>query len=170
MGVGELYIQGIERQRGETFSTGEAVGGPKSYDSTETVLLYILQYTILALAPRWARGRKTFLFASQNDGNWRALRSIQRVRLARGVGTQRPFLHVNQPKKTGARSARARTRGQNPLVYHIFTLSYIYLGYFVCLCVIVCVCVTIAERTAILLVFIIKLTKEARWMDWRWRY
>jgi hypothetical protein len=23
-------------------------------------------------------------------------------------------------KKTGARSARARTRGQNPLVYHIF--------------------------------------------------
>ncbi len=28
---------------------------------------------------------------------------------------------VNKPKKTGARSARARTRGQNPLVYHIFT-------------------------------------------------
>ncbi len=51
-------------------------------------------------------------------------------------------------------------------------LSYIYLGYFVCLCVIVCVClcVTIAERTAILLVLIIKLTKEARWMDWRWRF
>jgi hypothetical protein len=35
--VGELYIQGIERQRGgEPFSTGKAVGGPKSYDSTET--------------------------------------------------------------------------------------------------------------------------------------
>jgi hypothetical protein len=30
--VGELYIRGIERQRGgdEPFSTGKAVGGPKS--------------------------------------------------------------------------------------------------------------------------------------------
>ncbi len=87
------------------------MGGPKSYDSTETVVLYIIYCTILPLAPRWARGRKTFLFASQNDGNWRAFRSIQRVRWARGVGAQRPFLRVNQPKKTGA-----RTRGQNPLV------------------------------------------------------
>ncbi len=31
-----------------------------------------------------------------------------------------PFGMLNEPKKTGARSARARTRGQNPLVYHIF--------------------------------------------------
>ncbi len=31
-------------------------------------------------------------------------------------GAQRPFRRVNEPKKTGARSARARTRGQNPLV------------------------------------------------------
>jgi hypothetical protein len=44
-------------------------------------------------------------------------------------GTQRPVWRVNEPKKTGARSARARTRGQNPLVYHI----YIYLGSSVCL-------------------------------------
>jgi hypothetical protein len=28
----------------------------------------------------------------------------------------RPVWRVNEPKKTGARSARARTRGQNPLV------------------------------------------------------
>jgi hypothetical protein len=28
-----------------------------------------------------------------------------------------PFGMLNEPKKTGARSARARTRGQNPLVY-----------------------------------------------------
>ncbi len=44
-------------------------------------------------------------------------------------------------------------------------LSYIYLGYFVCLCVIVCVCVSqlaIAERSAILLVLEIKLIKETR--------
>jgi hypothetical protein len=31
-------------------------------------------------------------------------------------GAQRPFWHFNKPKKTGAHSARARTRGQNPLV------------------------------------------------------
>ncbi len=32
-------------------------------------------------------------------------------------GAQLPVWHGNEPKKTGARSARARTRGQNPLVY-----------------------------------------------------
>ncbi len=34
-----------------------------------------------------------------------------------GVGAQRPVFRGNELKKTGARSARARTRGQNPLVY-----------------------------------------------------
>ncbi len=33
-----------------------------------------------------------------------------------GGGAKRPDGHGNKPKKTGARSARARTRGQNPLV------------------------------------------------------
>ncbi len=37
-----------------------------------------------------------------------------------GRGAQRPVLGGNELKKTGARSARARTRGQNPLVNHIF--------------------------------------------------
>jgi hypothetical protein len=46
-------------------------------------------------------------------------------------------------------------------------LSYIRLGYFVCVCV--CVCVTIAERSAILLVLVIKLTKETRRRDLRGR-
>ncbi len=32
------------------------------------------------------------------------------------MGAQRPVRRGNAPKKTGARSARARTRGQNPLV------------------------------------------------------
>jgi hypothetical protein len=36
-----------------------------------------------------------------------------------GGGAQRPVLCVNELKKTGARSARARTRGQNPLVTNI---------------------------------------------------
>jgi hypothetical protein len=33
-----------------------------------------------------------------------------------GGGAQRPVWRGNAPKKTGARSAHARTRGQNPLV------------------------------------------------------
>jgi hypothetical protein len=77
-------------------------------------------------------------------------------------GAQRPFGVFISPKKTGARSARARTRGH---------LSYIYLGYFVCLCVIVCVCVSqfVSERSAILLVLVIKLTKVTRRRAWRGR-
>ncbi len=35
-------------------------------------------------------------------------------------GAQRPVGHGNEPKKTGARSARARTCGQNPLVFQYF--------------------------------------------------
>jgi hypothetical protein len=35
----------------------------------------------------------------------------------RGGGAQRPVWCGNELKKTGARSARARTRGQNPLVF-----------------------------------------------------
>jgi hypothetical protein len=34
-------------------------------------------------------------------------------------GAQRPVLPVVKPKKTGTRSAGARTRGQNPLVLYI---------------------------------------------------
>jgi hypothetical protein len=41
-------------------------------------------------------------------------------------------------------------------------LSYIYLGYFVCVCVCVCVSQFVSERSAILLVLAIKLTKETR--------
>jgi len=50
-------------------------------------------------------------------------------------GAQRPVWGGNELKKTGARSARARTRGQNPLVNHIFTLGTLS----VCVCVTVCV-------------------------------
>ena len=38
--------------------------------------------------------------------------------VGRGGGRAAPRCGVNQPKKTGARSAQARTRGQNPLVYN----------------------------------------------------
>ena len=36
--------------------------------------------------------------------------------MGEGGGAQRPVWHGNEPTKTGARSTRARTRGQNPLV------------------------------------------------------
>ncbi len=36
-----------------------------------------------------------------------------------GGGAQRPVNSGNEIKMTGARSARARTRGQNPLVLNI---------------------------------------------------
>jgi hypothetical protein len=39
-------------------------------------------------------------------------------------GAQRPLWRVNEPKKTGARSARARTRGQNPLVCNTVLVYY----------------------------------------------
>jgi hypothetical protein len=35
------------------------------------------------------------------------------------MGAQRPVLRVNEAKKTGARSARARTRGQNLILRKI---------------------------------------------------
>ncbi len=38
-------------------------------------------------------------------------------------GRAAPLFAVNKPKKTGARSARARTRGQNPLVIYTFLWS-----------------------------------------------
>jgi hypothetical protein len=41
-----------------------------------------------------------------------------------GGGAQRPVWNVNESKKTGARSARARTRGQNPLVSNIYHTYY----------------------------------------------
>jgi hypothetical protein len=55
--------------------------------------------------------------------------------------------------------------------YIISFLSYIYLGYFVCLCVSVCVCVSqfVSERSAILLVLLIKLTQDTRRRVWRGR-
>ncbi len=36
-----------------------------------------------------------------------------------GRGAQRPIWHINESKKTGARSARAGKRGQNPLFVYI---------------------------------------------------
>ncbi len=48
---------------------------------------------------------------------WRSNKK-QRSCDGRGGGAQRPVWGGNELKKTGARSARARTRGQNPLVIY----------------------------------------------------
>ncbi len=45
---------------------------------------------------------------------WGGIRSSEAA--LGGGGAQRPVLRGNELKMTGARSARARTRGQNPLV------------------------------------------------------
>ncbi len=96
VGVGELHKQETERQRGE----------PKSYDSTETVVIYIIYYTPFSAS------------LVQDDGNWRALRSIQRVWWkqeqrscgGRGGGRAAPlFLGVNEPKRR-VRAAHGRAR------------------------------------------------------------
>ncbi len=39
--VGKLCIQEVDRHRGGAFRTGMGVGGPKSYDSTKTLVFYI---------------------------------------------------------------------------------------------------------------------------------
>ncbi len=41
-----------------------------------------------------------------------------------GGGAKRPVLSVKEPKKTAARNARGRTRGQNPLVFYIYITVY----------------------------------------------
>ena len=46
------------------------------------------------------------------------MKKKQRSCHGRGRGAQRPVWDGNELKKTGARSARARTRGQNPLILY----------------------------------------------------
>ncbi len=53
-----------------------------------------------------------------------------------------PVLRINEPKKTGAHSARARTRGQNPLVHNrIHVFHYILLFMMVSISCLCCNCV-----------------------------
>ncbi len=47
---------------------------------------------------------------------WGRIRSSE---AGTGGGAQRPVWRDNEPKRTDARSARARTHGQNPLVLYI---------------------------------------------------
>jgi hypothetical protein len=58
---------------------GNAVGGPKSYDSTETVVLYLIYYSpFIASVVQW---KKTILSLHKmmEKGELFVVRSIQRV-------------------------------------------------------------------------------------------
>jgi hypothetical protein len=98
--------------------------------------------TVLLNKQKWCKSKHdkpfTFWYCVDNFYPWKdivgrkvsKLRSIAELRAFYGNfyifggaaklrwagGAQRPFWRANEPKKTGARSARARTRGQNLLV------------------------------------------------------
>ncbi len=81
--------------------------------------------------PRWSRGKiyapdgprlglkKAFVFGNSKFIFLADEYEAAKLRWVRGA--QRPVWRSNEPKKTGARSARARTRGQNPLVNKRFS-------------------------------------------------
>jgi hypothetical protein len=67
--------------------------------------------------PRWSNGKIAPGGPSSGlKGNSRFFYFCGAPKLRWAGGAQRPVGRVNEPKKTGARSARARTRGQNLLV------------------------------------------------------
>jgi hypothetical protein len=63
----------------------------------------------------------TILQGTEFDRFYLFLGSSEAAMGGRG-GAQRPVGPGNESKKTGARSARARTRGQNPLVVYSVVL------------------------------------------------
>jgi hypothetical protein len=82
------------------------------------------KYTPLAAQVRAIRER--FLFLEMVDFFWGG----GEQRSCDGRGGRRPVWRVNEPKKTGAHSARARserarTHGQNPLVLNTTVLKYV---------------------------------------------
>jgi hypothetical protein len=105
---------------------GKAVGGPKSYDSTETVVLYKTHCTpFSASVVQWKENFLCSLHKMMETGELVVVyregdedRSSEAAMCEGGGGAQRPALQViYELKRTGARSARARTRGQNLLVF-----------------------------------------------------
>jgi hypothetical protein len=66
------------------------------------------------------QSQKVFFFLKQFIFNFWVMNKKQRSCDDWGAGAQHPFFRINEPKKTGARSARARTRGPNPLVLNNF--------------------------------------------------
>ncbi len=91
----------------------EGVGGPNEDDWIEGLVLCVLSGlgSIELKEKGPSRGRpelgRLFLFLEYDE---------KAAKLRWVGGAQRPVWRGNEPKKTGARSARARTRGQNPLV------------------------------------------------------
>ncbi len=78
--------------RGSHFAQ-EKVGGPKSYEH-----------------------RNSIIEVSMMGGGGEEITFYSLGGPVEGKLFYRPIWRINEPKKTGERSARARTRGQNPLV------------------------------------------------------
>ncbi len=70
---------------GEPFSTGKAVGGTNHRQHRDCGTLYNILYSLF-LTPRSSSGRKTFLFPSQDDGNWRVCDQDRSSEAAIGEG------------------------------------------------------------------------------------
>ncbi len=87
---GECYISKTRRFSGKIFDPGGPSSGLEEDLVLEIVNLYFLADEYEAAKLRWA-----------------------------GRARSAPFSISMRPKKTGARSVRVRTRGQNPLVVYI---------------------------------------------------
>ncbi len=86
--------------------------------------------------PRWSSGKMYApdgpssglkeAFVSGNSKFTFFGEEYEAAKLRRAGGAERPVLRCNEPKKTGARSSRARMRGQNPLVvpYSVLPVTY----------------------------------------------
>ncbi len=100
--VGELFIQERKTGGGGDPFSGKGSGGPRSNDSTETVVLYIIYYT--PLAPWWSRetGELLILYSVMKTG-------AAKLRWARRRGAQRPALQVSDAKRR-VREAHGRAR------------------------------------------------------------
>ncbi len=73
------------------------------------------KYTPLARRPEFGPEGKHFV---TGNSLFFIMGGSSEAAMGGGGGAQRPVWRGNEPKKTGARSARARTRGQNPPVYN----------------------------------------------------
>jgi hypothetical protein len=98
---------------------------------------YFIASVVYWIEKSLSRGRPEFdsFFFIYFQGSNKKQRSCD----GRG-GAQRPIWLGNEPKKTGARSARARTRGQNPLVFQILLCTY----FFFSLCILFCMRYTVS--------------------------
>ncbi len=119
--VGEIYIQGIERQRGGGIFHGKGSGGTQIIrQHRDCGTLYNILYSLkrlsgpvegkvfFCLLHMMMETRELFVVYRECDED----RSSEAA-MGEGGGRSAPHCEL---EKAGARSVRARRRGQNPLV------------------------------------------------------